>query len=126
MNPKTKNFWYDSFLKHQFIIKLNFGFRFSISHEIKQTMAEEKDLMAVINEDIKFETLFFIAIILYTLFIVGLSYFQNERGKKKIKTARILENLIDFRADFKYPVTKIGLHLILFEIFTMFSTKIFT
>ena len=37
-----------------------------------------------------------------------------------------MENLIDFRADLRYPVTKIGLHLILFEIFIMFSTKIFT
>ena len=79
----------------------------------------------MLRKDIKFEAMFLIAFVFYILFIVGLNHLRGKMYMRKIKAIRILENFIEFRTDFRYPVTRMGLHFILFQIFIMFSTKIF-
>ena len=95
-----------------------------VSHEIEPSFVKEKDLLYVLNEDSRYKTLMLLSIALYLIVLTLFNYFLNKVSKRRTETKKLLFSLVRFESRPKYPVSKLGLAVLFYQIFIMFINMI--
>ena len=90
--------------------------RNSVTHEIKTSHAQERDLIDELQVNQVFDFGCAVELVLFTLLIVLFNHLTGQKGK----TQMLIENLFDLRSNLYHRYSKYGMVIVSAKLFFMF------